>query len=49
MAGYLVRNYKSIYRILPVIDNATNDFCRDCNGKIDEDNVYIPCYYNSRI
>nr|DAP95947.1 MAG TPA: hypothetical protein [Caudoviricetes sp.] len=49
MAGYLVRNYKSVYRILPVIDNATNDFCRDCNGKIDEDNVYIPCYYNSRI
>lgn len=49
MAGYLVRNYKSVYRILPVINNATNDFCRDCNGKIDEDNVYIPCYYNSRI
>lgn len=49
MAGYLVRNYKSVYRILPVIDNATNDFCRDCNGKIDDDNVYIPCYYNSRI
>lgn len=49
MAGYLVRNYKSVYRILPVIDNATNDFCRDCNGKIDEDNVYIPCYHNSRI
>lgn len=49
MAGYLVRNYKSVYHILPVIDNATNYFCRDCNGKIDEDNVYIPCYYNSRI
>lgn len=49
MAGYLVRNYKSVYRILPVINNATNDFCRDCNGKIDEDNVYITCYCNSRI
>lgn len=49
MSGYLVNHYKSVHRILPVINNATNDFCRDCNGKIDEDNVYIPCYYNSRI
>lgn len=49
MSGYLVNHYKSVYRILPVINNVTNDFCRDCNGKIDEDNVYIPCYYNSRI
>lgn len=49
MSCYLVNHYKSVYRILPVINNATNDFCRDCNGKIDEDNVYIPCYYNSRI
>lgn len=49
MSSYLVSHYKSIYRILPVINDATNDFCRDCNGKIDEDNVYIPCYYNSRI
>lgn len=49
MSGYLVNHYKSVYRILPVINNATNDFCRDCNDKIDEDNVYIPCYYNSRI
>lgn len=49
MSGYLVNHYKSVYRILPVINNATNDFCRDCNDKIDEDNVYIQCYYNSRI
>lgn len=49
MSSYLVNHYKHVYRILPVINNATNDFCRDCNGKIDEDNVYIPCYYNSRI
>lgn len=49
MAGYLVKHYKSVYRILPVINNATNDFCRDYDGKIDEDNVYIPCYHNSRI
>lgn len=49
MSSYLVNHYKHVYRILPVINNATNDFCRDCNGKIDEDNVYIPCYHNSRI
>lgn len=49
MSGYLVNHYKSVYRILPVINQATNDFCRDCNDKIDEDNVYIPCYRDSRI
>ena len=49
MSGYLVNHYKSKYRILPVIDQATNDFCRDHKGKIDEDNVYIACYNDVRI
>lgn len=49
MAGYLVNHYKSIYRIMPVIDKSTNDFARDCTGKIDEDNVYIACYYDIKI
>lgn len=45
MSGYLVSHYKSQYRILPVIDMSTNDFARDREGNIDEDNVYITCYY----
>lgn len=49
MAGYLVNHYKSIYRIMPVIDKSTNDFARDCTGKIDKDNVYIACYYDIKI
>lgn len=49
MAGYLTSHYKSQYRILPVIDQSTNDFCRDYRGKIDEDNVYIACYYDVKI
>ena len=49
MSGYLVNHYKSKYRILPVIDQATNDFCRDHKGKIDENNVYIACYNDVRI
>lgn len=49
MAGYLTSHYKSQYRILPVIDQSTNDFCRDYTGKIDEDNVYIACYYDVKI
>lgn len=49
MAGYLVNHYKSIYRILPVIDQSTNDFCRDYTGKIDENNVYITCYNDVKV
>ena len=49
MAGYLTKHYKGTYRILPVINKATNDFCRDCNNKIDEDNVYIKCQYDMEI
>ena len=49
MAGYLVNHYKSIYRIMPVIDKSTNDFARDYTGKIDKDNVYIACYYDIKI
>lgn len=49
MAGYLANHYKSIYRILPVIDQSTNDFCRDYTGKIDENNVYITCYNDVKV
>lgn len=34
---------------MPVIDKSTNDFARDCTGKIDKDNVYIACYYDIKI
>lgn len=49
MAGYLTSHYKSIYRILPVIDQAKNDFCRDCDGNIDKNTVYIKCAYDMKI
>lgn len=49
MANYLFTNYKGKYRLLPRIDMDTNDFARDVKGNIDEDSIYISCYYGNEI
>ena len=49
MANYLFTNYKEKYRLLPRIDMDTNDFARDVKGNIDEDSIYISCYYGNEI
>lgn len=42
MSGYLMR-YKGTYRLLPEIDQSTNDFVRDENGDINDNDTYIAC------
>lgn len=42
MSGYLMK-YKGTYRLLPEIDQATNDFVRDENGEINDNDTYIAC------
>lgn len=49
MANYLVTKFRNKYKILPDIDVGTNDFARDCDGAIDEDMVYISCYYDTKV
>lgn len=48
MSNYLFK-YKGKYRLLPEIDKSTNDFPRDCNGLIIDDDIYISCYYGNKI
>ena len=48
MANYLM-NYKGKWRLLPEIDMDTNDFARDVKGNVDEDSIYINCYYGNKI
>lgn len=46
---YLMR-YKGKYRLLPVIDQETNDFPRTPSGDVEEDiEIYITCQYDNRI
>lgn len=46
---YLMR-YKGKYRLLPVIDQETNDFPRTPSGDVEEDiEIYITCQYGNRI
>lgn len=50
MANNYLLKYKGIYRILPVIDQETNDFPRDSNGNIEEDlEIYITCQNGNKI
>ena len=48
MANYLMR-YKSKYRILPQLDQNTNDFPRDIDGSIDDTDIYISCQNGCKI
>lgn len=42
MSGYLMK-YKGTYRLLPEIDQRTNDFVKEINGDINDNDMYIPC------
>lgn len=48
MANYLMK-YKGVYRILPELDQETNDFIRDENDAIEDADIYIACQYGNRI
>lgn len=49
MSQYLLK-YKGKYRILPVIDQDTNDFPRDSGGNIEDDlEIYISCRNGNKI
>ena len=41
--------FKGRFRLLPEIDKSTNDFVRDQDGNIVDDDIYIPCAYESKI
>lgn len=49
MSNYLVSHYRGVYKILPEINRATNDFVREEDGTISENDFYIPCKKGSRI
>lgn len=48
MSNYLMR-YKGKYRVKAHIDQSTNDFPRDADGKLDTDDLYIKCAYGNQI
>lgn len=49
MSNYMMK-YKGSYRLLPVIDQSTNDFPRDSNGNIEDDiETYVSCQNGNRI
>ena len=50
MSNRYMMKYKGIYRLLPVIDQETNDFPRTPSGDVEEDlEIYIACQYGNRI
>jgi hypothetical protein len=48
MPNYLMR-YKGQYRLKANIDESTNDYPRDINGKLETDDVYIKCANGGQI
>ena len=48
MANYLMK-YKNTYRLLPELDQETNDFIRDENDNIEDADIYISCQYGNKI
>lgn len=46
--NYLMR-YKGKYRLLPQLDQNTNDFPRDIDGSIDDTDIYISCQHGCKI
>ena len=50
MSNRYMMKYKGNYRLLPVIDQETNDFPRTPSGDVEEDiEIYIACQYGNRI
>ena len=48
MANYLLK-YKGKYRVLPTLDQNTNDFVRNDDGSIDDADIYISCQNGCKI
>lgn len=48
MSNYILK-FKGKYRILPEIDRSTNDFVKNADGSVADEDVYIPCAYDSKI
>lgn len=48
MANYLLK-YKGKYRILPTLDESTNDFPRHIDDSIEDIDIYISCQYGNKI
>lgn len=48
MMNYLMR-YKGQYRVLPTLDQRTNDFVREHDGSICDNDIYIDCRYGNKI
>ena len=50
MSNRYMMKYKGSYRLLPVIDQETNDFPRTPSGDVEEDiEIYITCQHGSKI
>lgn len=50
MSNRYMMKYKGKYRMLPVIDQETNDFPRTPSGDVEEDlEIYITCQHGSKI
>lgn len=51
MANHYLMKYKGQYRILPMLDQETNDFPRNPAGEIDEtyEDLYVSCQYGNKI
>ena len=50
MSNRYMMKYKGSYRLLPVIDQETNDFPRTPSGDVEEDlEIYIACQHDNRI
>ena len=48
MSNYLMK-YKGKYRVMAHIDKSTNDYPRNYLGKIETDDLYIPCKNDAQI
>lgn len=48
MANYLMK-YKGKWRLLPEIDENTQDFPKNPDGSVDEDMIYISCQLGNKI
>lgn len=50
MSNRYMMKYKGSYRLLPMVDQETNDFPRTPNGDVEEDiEIYIVCQHGSKI
>lgn len=49
MANYLLSKYKGKYRLKVELDQSTNDFVRNYDDSLNDNDVYIDCQHGNRI